>query len=157
MSETLFNQFWRNHPALQSPAVIEPCSTNGTSNHANQCVIRLGISMTQSGISLASYRGVCCWSRHGRTHPLRVEQMKLWLNSNDAYFVPYAKVSKRDKRGHQNSHHAYSGRRGIVACLNFWGAGNQGDHIDLWDGSTMAHGGLDYFERSQEIWFWEMD
>lgn len=157
MTEKLFDQFWRNHPALQSPPVIEPCTTNGKSNHDNQCAIRLGVSMTASGVSLASYRGVFCWSSHGRIHPLRVEQLKLWLNSNDASFVPYAEVSKRDKRGHQKSFNAYSGHRGIVACLNFWGRGNQGDHIDLWDGSTMAHGGTDYFERSEEIWFWEMD
>ena len=113
--------------------------------------------MAASGISLATYRGVFCWSRHGRTHPLRVEEMKLWLNSNDASFVPVAEISKRDKRGHQQSYHAYAGRRGIVACLNFWGRGNQGDHIDLWDGATLAHGGRDYFERSQQIWFWSME
>jgi hypothetical protein len=157
MSETLFDRFWLNHPALQSPAIIAPCSTNGKANHDNQCAIRLGVSVTKSGISLTSYRGVFCWSGHGRAHPLRVEEMKLWLNSDDASFVPYADVSKRDRRGHQNPHQVYSGRRGIVACLNFWGRGNQGDHIDLWDGATMAHGGLDYFQRSEEIWFWEMD
>jgi hypothetical protein len=158
MAESLFDQLWRNHPALQSPPVIEPCSTNGQSNHTNQCVIRLGVSFTTSGISLASYRGTFCWSSHGRGHPLRVEQMKLWLNSDNASFAPdYAEISTRDKRGHQNSYHVYSGRRGIVACLNFHGRGNQGDHIDLWDGSTMAHGGLDYFQRSQEIWFWDID
>ena len=156
MVGTLFDQFWSNHPALQSTPAIEPCATKGVSNHSNQCVIRLGISMTASGVSLASYRGVFCWSGHGKTHPLRVEQMKLWLNSNDASFAPYAEISKRDRLGGQNTSHAYVGRRGIVACLNFWGRGNQGDHIDLWDGTTMAHGRLDYFERSQEIWFWQM-
>ena len=157
MSDTLFDQFWSNHPALQTLPEIEPCSTNGKSNHTNQCAIRLGVALTSSGISLASYRGVFCWSGHGRTHPLRVEQLKLWLNSRDASVVPYAEISKRDKQGRQQSSTAYSERRGIVACINFWGRGNQGDHIDLWDGSTMAHGGLDYFERSEEIWFWEMD
>ena len=157
MADTLFDRFWSNHPSLQTPPENQPCQTKGVSNHDNQCVIRLGIAMTASGISLASYRGVCCWSGHGRTHPLRVEQMKLWLNSEDAYFVPYADISKRTKQGHQNTSHSYADRRGIAACINFWGRGNQGDHIDLWDGSTMAHGGLDYFERSQEIWFWQMD
>jgi hypothetical protein len=157
MSEPLFDQLWNNHPALQTPPVIEPCSTGGKSNHANQCVIRLGISLTSSGISLASYRGAFCWSQHGRKHPLRVEEIKLWLNSDDAKFLPYAEVSKRDKRGRQKSSEAYSGRRGIVACLNFWGAGNQGDHIDLWNGSMIAHGALDYFVRAEQIWFWEMD
>ena len=157
MADTLFDRLWRSHPALQTPPVITPCMTGGVSNHDNQCVIRLGLSMIGAGISLASYRGAFCWSKHKREHPLRVEQMKLWLNSESAKFVPYAEISKRDRRGHQKSHHAFSGRRGIVACINFWGRGNQGDHIDLWDGSTLAHGGDDYFQRSQEIWFWELD
>ena len=45
-------------------------------------------------------------------------------------------------------------KTGIVFFRNSWGRGNQGDHIDLWDGSRVRKGGLDYFERSQEVWFW---
>lgn len=156
MSPPSFATLWSNHPALQSPPVIEPCTTDGRSNHDNQCVIRLGVCLTASGISLASYRGAFCWSGHGRNHPLRVEEFKLWLNSDRVTFVGYADISKKDRRGTQKSHHAYTGRPGIVVFRNFWGAGNQGDHIDLWDGSVVAHGGTDYFERSQEIWFWQM-
>ena len=113
--------------------------------------------MVQSGISLASYRGAFCWSKHGRQHPLRVEEMKLWLNSENAQFIDYADISVRDRRGRQASFHAYTLKRGIAACLNFWGRGNQGDHIDLWNGTALASGGRDYFQRSQEIWFWEME
>jgi len=49
----------------------------------------------------------------------------------------------------------FVGKRGIVYWQNFWGNDNQGDHIDLWDGARIAHGSNDYFERSEEIWFWE--
>lgn len=80
-----------------------------------------------------------------------------WLNSEKVTFVGYADIAKRDKQGKQRSASAYKGKRGIVVCRNFWGSGNQGDHIDLWDGMTMAHGAEDYFSKSQEIWFWEMD
>jgi hypothetical protein len=111
--------------------------------------------MTTCGISLASYKGACCWHKHGKKHPLRVEEMKLWLNSSEATFIGYADVSKRIK-GVQKSYHAYSGKKGIVACRNFYGAGNQGDHIDLWDGTNMAGGNRDWFQPSEEIWFWEM-
>ena len=43
---------------------------------------------------------------------------------------------------------------GIVACRNFWGQGNQGDHIDVWDGAQMAHGDPSYMDRSEEVVFW---
>ena len=153
-----FEQLWANHPARQEPPVISPCSTNGAANHENQCVIRLGVALTKSGASLASYTGAFCWSGHGRVHPLRVEEMRLWLDSDEAWFIPcYAEKHRRDARGLQKSAQYFYGRRGIVAFLNFWGSGNQGDHVDLWDGEKIAYGNPSYFERSQEIWFWELD
>ena len=156
MAEALFDLFWKNHPSLQSPPVTDPCMTNGKRNHEHQCVIRLGIAMTKSGVSLASYRGVFCWSGHQRTHPLRVPQMTAWLQTPSANFVPKAKVSKRTKATPQKSYQDFSGRRGIVALYDFWGPTLDGDHIDLWNGSMMAGGDTDYFAASREIWFWEM-
>ena len=82
--------------------------------------------------------------------------MKLWLNGPTADFVGSAEISRKDRRGRQKSSHAYLDRRGIAMFRNFWGAGNSGDHIDLWNGARIALGDLDFFERSQEIWFWEM-
>lgn len=156
MAQRSFQTLWENHPARQTPEVLEPCSRNGTPLFQDQCAIRLGTCLVTSGISLASYKGVFCWYGHGRQHPLRAEEMKLWLNSASADFVATAEIAKRTKQGNQVSYHAYLGRTGIVMFRNFWGANNQGDHIDLWDGSQVAHGDRNYFHRSQEIWFWEM-
>lgn len=97
------------------------------------------------------------WNGHGRRHPLRVEEIKEWINSDAATFAPsYAEKYVRDRQGRQQSHHSFIGRQGIVAFLNFWGTGNTGDHIDLWDGSSIAYGQNNYFELSQEIWFWQI-
>jgi hypothetical protein len=153
-----FDNLWVNHPANETIPNIEPCQSNGQSNHANQCVIRLGLALTRSGISLASYTGAFCWTKgHGRQHPLRVEQMKLWLNAKTTKFVPFAVKYVKTKLGVQKSSQFFSGRRGIVAFLDFWGTNNTGDHVDLWNGSSIAHGDNDYFARSRELWFWEMD
>jgi hypothetical protein len=58
--------------------------------------------------------------------------------------------------GRQRTYNAYMGMKGVVFFKNFWGPGNQGDHIDLWSGYRLAGGEDDYFQRSQEIWFWEL-
>lgn len=153
-----FDNFWANHPANETVPNIEPCKTKGTSNHANQCVIRLGLALVRSNISLATYKGAFCWTTgHQRQHPLRVEEMKLWLDSPHATFVPVAaKYNRAKQAGLQKSAKFFAGRRGIVAFLDFWGAGNSGDHIDLWNGSAIAHGSPEYFAASRELWFWEM-
>jgi hypothetical protein len=62
-------------------------------------------------------------------------------------------VSRRIN-GEQKTFEEYLGRSGIVAFINFWGPGNQGDHIDLWNGQKLAWGSDGYFELSEEIWFW---
>jgi hypothetical protein len=152
-----FDTLWGNHPAHETPPNIEPCKDkHGKSAFANQCTIRLGVCFSRSGISLATYPGAFCWHGHGREHPLRVEEMKNWLNSSDAGFVGRAEISRRDSAGRQKTHADYVGRKGIAAFRNFWGSGNQGDHIDLWNGSQIAHGDNDYFERSEEVWFWPL-
>ena len=152
-----FDTLWANHPVHETPPSINPCrDMQGASAFANQCVIRLGVCFTRSGISLATYPGAFCWHGHGREHPLRVEEMKNWLSSSDADFVGRAEVSRRDSAGRQKTHADYADRKGIVAFRNFWGSGNQGDHIDLWNGALIARGDNDYFERSEEIWFWPL-
>jgi hypothetical protein len=151
---TDFDTLWSNHPGRENPPNVNPCSTNGRPNHSSQCAIRMGVCFYRSGISLVGYSGMFCWSNHGRQHPLRAEQMGTWLDSRNATFVGYAKKS-RGKRG-TLSHYAYLGQRGVVLIKNFWGSGLEGDHVDLWDGSALAYGGVDYFSRSPEIWFWAM-
>lgn len=151
-----FADLWKNHPANASPAVIQPCrARDGSPGFDNQCVIRLGETLVASGASLASFGGAFCWHGHGKHHPLRVEEFMVWLDSKKVNFLPTkAKKFKKDRKGNQVDYNSFLKQTGIVAFKNFWGRGNNGDHIDLWDGSVVAHGDRDYFQRSEEIWFW---
>ena len=151
-----FATLWLNHPANADPPVIEPClDASGKTIFENQCSIRMSTCLVKSGVSLASFKGAFCWFHHGRTHILRAEEQARWLNTPEADFVPSADIAKRSELGTIEAG-SYVGRKGIIMFRNFWGTNNQGDHIDLWDGSRMTHGTLDYFERSEEIWFWDM-
>jgi hypothetical protein len=152
-----FATLWAAHPANQEPANLYPCSSDGTADgayFANQCCIRLGLCFVGSGIDLSSYRGAFCWHGHGRLHPVRAEEMKLWLDSDSVTFVGLSEKALQ-RRGHLSAH-TYYGRTGIVLLRHFWGPGHRGDHIDLWDGSNMTHGDPDYFGRSEEVWFWPL-
>ena len=151
-----FDLLWSNHPARKEPQVLAPCANaSGESLFENQCAIRMGVCFTRTGLGVESYRGVFCWHGHGRQHPLRAEEMARWLHDT-APFVDEAVIAKRDRRGRPVTHHDYLGQTGIVFFRNFYGRGNQGDHIDLWNGAKMTSGKPDYFSRSQEVWFWEL-
>jgi hypothetical protein len=114
----------------------------------------MGECLHRSGISLHGYHGAFCWHKHERRHPLRAEQLGKWLASGHSFLRGVDIAVRSGKR--QRSYNAYTGITGIVLFRNFWGPGNQGDHVDLWDGYEVAGGRLDYFERSEEIWFWEL-
>jgi Type VI secretion system (T6SS), amidase effector protein 4 len=145
-----FNDLWEAYPTEDSP-----CSnSNGQAHFDNQCSIRMGICLIDAGVNLASCRAVRCWHGHGRRHILRAQELADWLKGRDGRRV-FGTVERQKSPVAYNQ---YSGKNGIVFCRNFWGPGNQGDHIDLWDGSAnvMRTGALDYISRSQEVWFWHI-
>lgn len=145
-----FSDLWDNHPSTQTPPERSPCrDAAGNPNFENQCAIRLSVAFIAAGISLATFRGAFCWHGHGRTHILRVEELGSWMHSQPRTFGRRERV-----RGTAATATRFAGRTGIIMCRNFWGRGNQGDHIDLWDGATMAQGAPDYIDRSQDVWFW---
>lgn len=146
-----FHALWANHPSNQTPPENQPCKDahgNVPSSLENQCAIRLGIALKASGVSLRSFTGRRCWFGHG--HLLNAQPLADWIDVQAS-----ALGFKRRQVFKPGADADLAGKRGIVFCQNFWGTGNQGDHIDLWDGARMAHGSSDYFRRSQQVWFWE--
>lgn len=156
-----FGKLWDNHPNI-SHNEMQPCRReDNVPNFGNQCAIRMGTCLTRSNL-LKNYDGVQCWFGHsGQGHTLRARELALWIRNHPSTFGPAeikTNVSWQD----------YVNRTGIIFCQNFWGENNQGDHIDLWDGTgefmgggsfswegpAMASGGLDYIERSEDVWFW---
>jgi Type VI secretion system (T6SS), amidase effector protein 4 len=144
-----FLQLWAVHPA--NSGIEAPCTdAAGEPNFENQCAIKMGLALQHAGISLSAYpKTKCCWFGHDEKHVLRAEELAAWLKNRPAEFGTV-------ERSKHTSVAAFKGRRGIVMCRNFWGKGMQGDHLDLWNGAEFADGEPDYFERSQEVWFWEL-
>jgi hypothetical protein len=150
-----FVTLWNNHPATDDPPLIEPCvNAKGVPQHANQCAIRMSVAFTRSGISLDSYKGVFCWSGHGRQHAVRAEELGQWLEDY-ATFVQYA--DRKKKAPHRPiTKFDFTGRRGIVLFIRFRSHSAVWNHIDLWDGSDMTYGSDTYFTTSEEVWFWDV-
>lgn len=139
------------------PTDHDPCSNAGSSNFPNQCAIRMGVCLGDAGLDLRAFRGARCWYRHNPGHILRAQELAGWLR--DGACVSQFSNGAFDRARRLRApitHNSYAGSHGIVFFQNFWGQGNQGDHIDLWDGTSLRTGALDYFSRSEEVWLWSM-
>lgn len=158
-----FWKLWQNHPNISHQEMFPCRREDGVANFSNQCAIRMGVCLSKSElITVDDYDGVRCWFGHDDVvHSLRARELALWLRNHASTFGAVEIKSDTEWKD-------YVGRTGIIYCQNFWGENNQGDHIDLWDGTgefmgsgaftwegpAMASGGLDYLERSEEVWFW---
>ena len=145
-----FDDLWNSYPADDAPCR----NGRGDSNFDNQCAIKMGVCLADAGVDLSSCRAVRCWHGHGRRHILRAQELADWLAGRNGARILGAVNRHRSGVTYQS----FSGRSGIVFFQNFWGRGNQGDHIDLWDGSsdTLIAGSRDYFSRAEEVWFWNI-
>lgn len=149
-----FKDLWKHHPATWIPPVIFPCLDKKGKVHKaleNQCAIRLGLAFQGAGISTDSLKGARCWNNHDSKHILKVLQMVPWIDKNTKTIGCKPKVVHK-----KVNFLPFIGKSGIVYFQNFYGTNNQGDHIDLWNGLMLGRGDHDYFERSEEVWFWEM-
>lgn len=155
-----FRTLWRNHPTSGEGETFPCRDANGMPHFDNQCAILMGTCLLRSGL-LHGYDKATCWYRGHKGHTLRARELSDWMRRHPERF---GRVEVRSNV----SWGAYKGRTGFICFHNFWGEGNQGDHIDLWDGTGiirreldpslegpgLADGSFDYFERSEEVWFW---
>ncbi len=155
-----FRRLWQNHPTASEGETFPCRSHDGLPHFENQCAILMGTCLLRSDL-LHGYDRATCWYRGHKGHTLRARELSEWMRSHPERF---GRVEIRSNV----SWGAFKGRTGFVCFHNFWGAGNQGDHIDLWDGTGiirreldpllegpgLADGSLDYFERAEEVWFW---
>jgi hypothetical protein len=145
-----FRALWDSHPSNSTSPESMPCRTpSGAPAYPNQCAIRLGVALTLAGTIFRSYAGALCRYHPRHRHVLRAEELAAWLRA-------HPEVAGRPKVTPRASASAYVGRRGILLCRNFWGPGNQGDHLDAWNGARLAGGDASYIAMSEEVWFWEI-
>jgi hypothetical protein len=135
-----------------------PCKKpDGSPSFVNQCAIRMGTALRAAGVLPKGGAGLAqCWFGHsGQGHVLRAEELGRWLAGGAAFGTPAKYKGKKGDAG-TKALEAIRGKKGVVLILNFFGAGNSGDHIDLWTGTAMLGGDVSYLNDSKEIWFWEL-
>ncbi|SEF26076.1 Type VI secretion system (T6SS), amidase effector protein 4 [Variovorax sp. NFACC28] len=155
-----FATLWANHPTIKGDDALLDKDV-----YKDQCAINVGATFIRSSLSLESFPGVYSWQKDRPKYPIRAQELASWLDSGKSGFM-----SRTEKYSGKEGFEKIAKRTGIVFVQNYWGAGRQGDHIDLWNGSRMTER-MSYFRiqwhlslegvftdmrLAQAIWFWQV-
>lgn len=159
-----FAELWKNHPNITGE---EPLLDKR--QYDNQCAINLYTALQRSGVSVKSFHGQLSWQKDKPKYAIRAQEVANWLASAAHPIFP-AKVEKFEGK---EVFEKIKGKTGIIFFQNYWGAGNQGDHIDLWNGSRLTDwrtwvrihirigeyglhnlGAGSDFQKAASVWFW---
>ncbi|NJM33031.1 MAG: hypothetical protein HC848_09530 [Limnobacter sp.] len=153
-----FATLWSNHPNIKGDTPVLDKNV-----YENQCAINTGAAWLRSGMSLSGYTGALSWEKDKPKYPIRAQELANWFTT------PYSHLPfKLQKLGGKEAFDTIRGKTGIVFFQNYWGQGNQCDHIDLWSGSRLTHwiswlqiharigsvGINSDLRKSESIWFW---
>jgi hypothetical protein len=116
---------------VRYPKTNDPCSTNNKKNFVNQCAIRLGVCLQNSGIDTDKLKVEKCWHHPAKEgHTLRARELAKPLSRGIV-----SGVGKKEE--YENGVEELTkiwGRTGIVYFEDFWeetAGSREGDHIDL--------------------------
>jgi hypothetical protein len=164
-----FDQLWANHPTNSGEQY--PCRTLGIANFENQCAIRMGVCLRRSGVTLGQVRGaITCNQAMPTLHP--ADEMHFIRARELAGAIRGAGIpgvgGVYTLSDPTNFADELNGRKGIIFFNGYWWRTTDttrptGDHIDLWNGwRTSAKmlfpwfGWLGGYNKSSEVWFWEV-
>jgi hypothetical protein len=142
-----FQSLWDSHP---SPIDNAPCKNEkGQPNFENQCAIRLGMALSKMHVNVSEVRR--CWFKGHVGHTLAAEELAKWLVGQSRLVG-----TRLEYKDGKKAFSELKGQTGIIFCMNFWGTGNNGDHIDVWNGGRMKQGNADWMNSAQAVWFWKL-
>ncbi len=189
-----FRDLWRNHPLNNSEAfparMREDLIINGkvvkrkgTPSFSNQCAIRMGVSLRDSGVSLGQLGNPRVSWYHSKSDMFVLNAEELARSIAGSGISGLGKIEKISGDDVKKFTSILYGRTGIIFFKDYWYRGRKvpdgnggfktvkearatGDHIDVWNGyRTSAKWLIEWFSwlgysenygKSREIWFWEV-
>jgi hypothetical protein len=117
----------------------DPCDAKNDKGEvlfANQCAIRLSHAMKKTGVQFHSFpSGRKCWVHKTHDHILAAKELADWIDKGS---VP--KIKKSINVTGDDWRDKVLDKKGIICFEDYYAAseGSGGDHIDLWDGSSLT-------------------
>jgi hypothetical protein len=155
-----FAELWSNHPNNKGDTPLLDKAV-----YENQCAINVAAAWMRSGMKFSNYTGALSWQKDKPKYPIRAQELANW------FATPHSRLPfKVQKFGGKEAFEKIRGKTGIIFFQNYWGSGNQGDHIDLWNMFRLSDVlswvriyarigsvglGTDY-RNAESIWFWTL-
>lgn len=158
-----FSELWKNHPNIKGDAPLLDKKV-----YENQCAINMSASLMRSGIDMKTFAGTRSWEKDKPKYAIRAEELAGWLDKN-AVLLP-GKVQKFAGKEVAGSFDQIKGKHGIIFIKDYYGPGNSGDHIDLFNSNRMTdtsswfrivtgfsiQGLWSDYKKAKAIGFWQM-
>lgn len=149
-----FSTLWKHHVGR---GYVCDQSTFG-----NQCAMRMGKALEDSGVILAGQNLKRCsdystiFKDHKPGHIRSAQELANVFYRNPALLGAGVKKLILDGTIDENIS-SFKNKKGMVFIMNGWGST---DHIDLWDGLLMkmkrTSNTVGYRKRGKQVWFWEL-
>lgn len=132
-----FKTLWGNYP----DNVCVDKNGKNKPGYDNQCAVKVGYALAQSGVSFNSFKGsMCPGTEKNQGMAASAQALADWLQG--------AKIDGLGKAEHYTGKDAFEkikGRTGIVFLADYWQRDQEkgtnrrsGDHIDLWNGERFT-------------------
>ncbi len=149
-----FETLWSEHPHVKGngPLLDE-------NDYPDQCAVNLYASLKASGFDTSAFHGRLSWQKDKPKYAIAAQELADWFTS---------KVGSPEIYTGSEVFEKVSGRTGIIFFRHYWGLGNQGNHIDLWNGSRLTaktswiriHFDVSWrgiwtdYRGAKAVWFW---
>ena len=184
MAETVkFKDLWFGHPindSVQTPCIapkdgnyLGSFARKGFPTFANQCAIRMGVSLRRAGVEPHQITGCLTCSAHPgeHMHYIRAHELASALARGN---IPGVGTMEQIRANDVAEFYPQLfGRTGIIYIKDYWHRSVDkqgrptGDHIDVWNGyRSSAKWLMEWFSwlgyysnyaEAKEIWFWPVD
>lgn len=119
-----FLNIWKEHPHVKGngPLLDE-------NDYPDQCAVNLYEALQTAGFDTSTFHGQLSWQKDKPKYAIRAQQLADWFTT---------KVGPHETYNGSEVFGKIQGRTGIIFFQHYWGTGNQGNHIDLWNGSRLT-------------------
>jgi hypothetical protein len=171
MKPVVFSELWKNYPA--QPPYIDPKTGKPPVNYEDQCAIKISVALHKTGVEMRSYSAKDRIRLNGKNTAALAENLAQWL-----VLVPFCGLAqKAENVTGPKWEELVKNRTGIIFFRDYWLRKGAiipaGDHIDLWNRSTLTPGFASFWRfalgfnssvifrlsdlgNSKEILFWEI-